>query len=207
MAMTLPLAESVSFWANWTLIGALAVGVLATLAIVVSANIKEEHWSAERDAAGERISANEAETERAKESAAKAEERAAKAELALAQYRAGRTLSAEQRATLVTALEAAPKGRVIVKPNFLDGEATTFANQISQAFGEAGFAGVGDAPLEIVSYNRAGLFLAYRSVNSPPPHLAPVLGAFQKAGVPIEPGQGNWVPDDNTVVIIVSGKP
>src|ERR1700726_3955452 len=39
--MSLPLAEFISFWSNWILIGALIVGVVATYGIVVSGNVKE----------------------------------------------------------------------------------------------------------------------------------------------------------------------
>src|SRR5947209_1995753 len=41
MGMSPELADSVNFWANWVLVGALIVGVLSTYAIVVSGNIKE----------------------------------------------------------------------------------------------------------------------------------------------------------------------
>jgi hypothetical protein len=81
MEMSLSWAEFVSFWANWILIGALVVGVLATLGIVVSANVKEAHWEQERRDSNERISTNAVETNRARESAAQANERAAEANL------------------------------------------------------------------------------------------------------------------------------
>lgn len=139
--------------------------------------------------------------------AAEANERAAKAELELEKYRAGRLISPEQHATMVATLATSPKGRVVVKPNFLNSEATRFANQISSAFNEAGFSGVGDAPLEIVSYNRPGLFLAVRDGSAPPPHTRPIINAFSAAGIPIEVGNGNWVPDTDTVVILVSERP
>jgi hypothetical protein len=42
MDMTLSWAEFVSYWANWTLVFALVLGLLATYAIVVSGNVKEE---------------------------------------------------------------------------------------------------------------------------------------------------------------------
>jgi hypothetical protein len=139
--------------------------------------------------------------------AAQANERAAQAELELAKYRSGRSITSEQHRVLVQWLNISPKGRVIVKPNFLNGEATLFANQISSAFNESGFSGVGDAPLEIVSSNRPGLFLAVRDVAIPPPQTEPILKAFFEAGISIESGYGDWVPDNNTVVILVSEKP
>lgn len=214
MSMPLPLAELVSSWANWALVGALVVGVLATYAIVVSGNVKEAAMKGELAASRERIIANETATARAtaeldiaKAAAAEANERAAKAELELAKYRAPRTLTPEQHRTLVELLTLAPKGRVIVKPNFVDMEATGFANQISQVFTEAGFTGVGDAPLEILSINRAGVILAVRDANAPPPHTLPILSAFKEAGISVESGPADWVPDVDTVVIMIGRKP
>lgn len=136
--------------------------------------------------------------------AAKATERAAKAELELEKYRSGRSLTPEQHRVLVQWLGVSPKGRVIVKPNFLDGEATRYANQLCAAFNDAGFSGVGDAPLQIVSSNRPGLFLAVRDGASPPPHTNSILKAFSEAGIPVESGYADWVPDGATVVILVS---
>ena len=139
--------------------------------------------------------------------AAEANERTAKAELELAKYRSGRSVTPEQHLILVQWLKMSPKRRVIVKPNFLNSEATRFATQISSAFNESGFSGVGDAPLQVISYNRAGLFLAVLDIEMPPPHTEPILKAFLEAGISIESGHGDWVPDRDTVVILVSEKP
>jgi hypothetical protein len=139
--------------------------------------------------------------------AAEANERAAKAELELAKYRAGRSITAEQHRMLVQWLTMSPKGRVVVKPNFLNSEATRLANQISSAFNESGFSEVGDAPLKIVSSNRPGLFLVVLDAQVPPSDTEPILRAFSEAGIPIESGHGDWVPDRNTVVILVGDRP
>jgi hypothetical protein len=143
----------------------------------------------------------------ANRAAAEANERAAKAELELAKYRAGRSITSAQHEILVEWLKKSPKGRVVVKPNFLAGEPTRFANQISGAFNEAGFSNVGDAPLDIVSSNRPGLFLAVRDANKAPPDTDPILKAFFEAGIRIESGHADWVPDDGTVVILVGEQP
>ena len=50
--MSLAWAEWLSFWSNWTLIGALVVGVLATYGIVASANVKETALKLELAEAG-----------------------------------------------------------------------------------------------------------------------------------------------------------
>jgi hypothetical protein len=47
MGMSPEVAEEVFRWANWILIGALVVGVLATYAIVVSGNVKEANLKRE----------------------------------------------------------------------------------------------------------------------------------------------------------------
>jgi hypothetical protein len=139
--------------------------------------------------------------------AAEANERAAKAELELAKYRSGRSITPEQHRILVERLKISAKGRVIVKPNFLNSEATRFANQISQVLIEAGFEGVGDVPLSIVSSNRPGLFLAVRDGSRAPLHTESILKAFAEAGISVESGYGDWVPDASTVVILVSEQP
>jgi len=52
MGISLPWAEFISFWANWILVGALVVGVIATYGIVVSGNVKEAALKGELAAAG-----------------------------------------------------------------------------------------------------------------------------------------------------------
>lgn len=71
--MTLSWAEFVSYWSNWILVGALITGVLATIGIVVSSNVKETFWEHERETAKERLSLNEIEVARANESAINAQ--------------------------------------------------------------------------------------------------------------------------------------
>lgn len=67
MDMPLSWAEFISFWANWVLLGALTMGLVATFCIVESANVKEAHWQRERLAANERIAELNNETERLRE--------------------------------------------------------------------------------------------------------------------------------------------
>jgi hypothetical protein len=206
-SITSPRADFLFDLSNWILIvGAFAVFV-GTIGSITMGTVKEYF-------ASERLSLNELATEHAKtdaeiarEGAAKANARAAEAQLALEKYRAGRSLTPEQHGILLEALKAAPKGRVIVKPNFADAEATSFANQITGIFVEAGFSGTGDAPLQIISINRTGIFLAVRDGNKPPPDTDAILRAFAAAEVPVEPGYADWVPDLDTVVIVVGTKP
>ena len=133
MEMSLPWAEYISNVSNWTLVGALIVGALATLGIVLSTNAKEYHWEDPKRQSAERISANEketlraiAESERAKEGAAIANKqaadanaRASEAQLALERYKAPRTLIAEHQEVVAAAI-APFKGqqyRVAIAPS------------------------------------------------------------------------------------------
>lgn len=106
MGMTLPVAESVFFWANWALVLALALGVVATYLIVVSGNTKEAfakieaHEAEVRDKeASERIAQLgkdaaqlSADAEASKAEIAKANARAAEAQLALERFKAPRRI-------------------------------------------------------------------------------------------------------------------
>jgi hypothetical protein len=108
--MSLPLAEFISFWSNWILIGALIVGVVATYGIVVSGNVKEsaantEIADAKRDTAAalERIAVLNKETARLSADAeasraaiADANARAIEAQAQLAQFKAPRTMTEVQ---------------------------------------------------------------------------------------------------------------
>jgi hypothetical protein len=120
---------------------------------------------------------------------------------------APRTLEPWQRQMLVDLLSPAPKGRVIIKPNFVDMEATVFANQITQALIEAGFQGVGDAPLNVLSFGQPGIQIAFKEPGNLPPHALSIIEAFRKAEIEAMSGGADWVPDANTVVIAVGRKP
>lgn len=139
----------------------------------------------------------------ANEKAAEATRQAAEAELALAQYRAGRSLTNEQRERLLDHLRLSPKGPVIIKPNFLSAEPTRYANQLSAVFNDAGFSDVGDKPLSVVSTNRPGIFFAIKDKSHIPPQATPIAKAFDAAKIPIIVQQEGYVPDTNTVVILI----
>jgi len=218
------MANHIADIANWFFIGSLVVGVVSTILIVWMAGIKEGHWERDRQESSERIEGLQSESEKARaaiaesdaktatanENAAKANERAAQLELALEKERAARlprALRREQRSALINFLTPALKGRVIVKPNFVDMEATQYANQITAALTEAGFTGVGDAPLDIISLDEPGVFIAVKNGTNPPPHAMPILSAFQAARIEMRNTTANWVPDENTVVIVVARKP
>jgi hypothetical protein len=105
LTVTEPLANVLFGWANVVLIFGAAAVLVGTIGAIAMGSAKEQF-------SNERISANEAETARAKEAAAGANARAFEAQLALASFRAPRTLSAEQQAA-ITAVAARHKGTPI----------------------------------------------------------------------------------------------
>lgn len=110
-------ADDIYTWANWILVGALVVGVLATYAIVVSGNI--------RDAALKR--------ELAAQSA-----RTAEAELALAKLKAPRLLNEEQMQSIATRMKEFAGQYVSVGAIPFTFEAASLADQIVRALIAAG---------------------------------------------------------------------
>lgn len=201
------LADRLFAISNLVLILGAAMVLAGTIGAIMLSSVREQFSDARLADNETKTAQATAESDIAKKDSAEANARALEAQLALEKYRAGRSLIPEQRATLLQALKAAPKGHVIIKPNFLDTEATVFANQLAQVFLEAGYKGVGDAPLNIVSINRSGLFLAIREADKPPPDTNPILRAFAEAKIPVGSGFADWVPDHDTIVIMVGIKP
>ena len=107
--VTEPLANTLFAWSNVVLIAGAAAVLIGTIGAIAMGSAKEQF-------ASERISANEAETSRAKadaetakEGAAQANARALEAQVALATIRAPRTLTVPQQAALM-AVAARHKG-------------------------------------------------------------------------------------------------
>ncbi len=89
--MSVELAEKVFQLGNWFLVGALVVGVIATVGIVVSSNVKEDHLRREIADANER--------------AAEADARAAEAKLELEKFRKPRLPTTGQLASITEKLK------------------------------------------------------------------------------------------------------
>lgn len=85
--MSLDWAEFISFWANWTLIGALLVGLLATYGIVVSGDVKETALKRELSEAGTAAVTAKADAAKANENAAALNVRAAQLRLQITRLR------------------------------------------------------------------------------------------------------------------------
>jgi hypothetical protein len=105
-------ASSIFDWANWFLLGALAIGVVSTGLVIWMGNIKEGYLRSDLSEA--RLDATHAvlqitilskEIADANERAATAEQRAAEATLALAQFKSARSLSPEQQQRIADKLK------------------------------------------------------------------------------------------------------
>lgn len=125
------LADTLFNWANVLLAAGAAAVLIGTIGAFAMGSAKEQF-------ANERISANEAETNRAKSDAAQANARALEAQLALAQFRAPRTLSTEQQAAITTAALQHPGVALDI---FLVGDSPDIrpiADAVARIVGESG---------------------------------------------------------------------
>ncbi|MGD0142954.1 MAG: hypothetical protein ABSC92_07335 [Rhizomicrobium sp.] len=138
---------------------------------------------------------------------AEANARALEAQLALERYRAGRSITPEQRQLMTQWLEHSPKGPVIIKPNFLSPEPTRYANALSEVFNQSGFSNVGDKPLSVVNTNLPGIFVVIRDRDHPPTQLVSIANALHAANISFSAHAEEYVPDVNTVVILVGEQP
>lgn len=116
-------ADSIYFWANWALVGALVVGLFATWAIILSGNARDRALRQELAAATK--------------SAAKANEHYAE----LLHEMGGRHLTTEQRDKLVSFLkshiEFFPDGKLSLG-NYTEPETYIYVGEIVAAFEAAG---------------------------------------------------------------------
>jgi len=103
--MSVEFADFVWTWANWTLLVALIVGVIATYGIIASGNVKERTFKQDIAESRRILATAEMEIAKANERIAEANERAAEANLALEKLKAPRTLSLAQREGLIEKLK------------------------------------------------------------------------------------------------------
>jgi hypothetical protein len=223
--LTAETLQGLSVIALWvaTVSGAIAVGAgfLSTIAAnrasgLTQADADSRIAGAElkgREALARAAEAN-AEAAQANERAARFEKDAeelrlqtAQARISLKEYREGRSLSGEQKKILGEVLSNEPKGPVIIKPNFLSAEPTRYANELSDVFNRAGYSGVGDKPLSVVSTNRPGLFVIIKDLAHRPAQLPAIARAFREAHIPFSAHAESYVPDVRTVVILVGERP
>ncbi|TWB20018.1 hypothetical protein FBZ99_101809 [Rhizobium sp. ERR 1071] len=138
--MSLSMAQLISTWSSWMLLASLVVGVISTFGINISSNVKEQF-------AAERIAANEAETARARESAAQSNERAAEAELKLEQLRKQVGPRHLDRVKFSEALNGQPSAPVEVLYITDDQEAFELSQEIRQSLEAVGWQILKHAPI------------------------------------------------------------
>ncbi len=225
-------ANTLSGWANVTLIAGAAFVLIGTVGAFWTSGIRERY-------AAERRSGNEAKTAQALADAAKAHavSESAKAESARANERTAefdvksqqaqielereriarlkleeklrpRNITQEGRQTLLTLLRTGPKGRVLVVPKVFDEEAEAYAAAISGVLRDAGYtieAWKGQRPL---SFGTSGGFMWVKDFSKPPPHAVGIQHAFKEIGITLG-GYANSeiVPDAEVVFIGVGVKP
>ena len=122
MGMSAEFAEKVFLWANWFLVGALAVGVIATYLVIASGKTKEAYLKWGIAEAGQR--------------AAEAEARAAEADHARIKLEARiapRRLDSASQETFVSSLQAFSGRFVRIESYALDAEGEILSTQIKEA--------------------------------------------------------------------------
>ena len=156
MAMSLAWAEFISFWANWVLVGALAVGLFTTYGIVVSGNVKETALKRELAEASVKVGIASEEAAKANKTAGEANERAAtlelkakETELALEKERvarlklelkvAPRLLTQAQQNELTQKLAGLEKQRVTIVASPSTSESEWFAQLLASPLADAGW--------------------------------------------------------------------
>ncbi len=186
-------ADDIFFWANWVLVGALVLGVLATYAIVVSGSIRDRELKKELKEKDDRISS-------ANERAKQLEKDAANARLEQERLKsvvAWRSLTKEQHDPLITSLKG-HKFSVWTSWVGKDPEATIFRNQIDATLKEAG--------LETKHFSGWEMAIGLQIRNLPGKDYDILMRAFQKANIPFESvSPNNFSPDE--LLIIVGTKP
>jgi hypothetical protein len=139
--------------------------------------------------------------------AAQQRERAARAEhdlLELQQRVRWRELTADQRKSLVDALRrSSVKGLVTLNCVLGDGEALSFAKQIHDILGEAGWPATA-VDQRVYQQNPIGIAIVVNDVAKAPPHAGPLQNAFVTVGVPLV---ANPSFPEGSVTIVVGNKP
>ena len=210
MGISAELAEKVFSWANWFLVGALVVGMLATFAIIVSGNIKEGYLK--RGIAEASARASEADA-RAAEANRKAEEERLE-RLTLEAKIAPRRLSADQRRAIAAALKSFSGRKVMVKSYAQDVEAAILGKQIIESLKFANI-DVSDNTLSVGSLG--SIALAVHVTGNDETLVATLLNTLSSIGellvtpepTPAASGMSLGGPDESAMaaIIFVGAKP
>jgi len=118
-----------------------------------------------------------------------------------------RTITSEQRASLIKCLDDCPKGKVFIMASVLDFEATDYAAQIESVLTNSGFEVTrptgfrGDSVLAVSS---VGMHLIVKDRMKAPAHAGPVQRCFIGIGIPlmgVAPDDPNF--ESNRVEIVI----
>lgn len=208
-----PSLESASWWfdrASLLLIGSLIAGAIATVIIVWTGTVKEEHWDIMRSRSNERIAEAKLGAAKADENAAianaaaaTANERAALLEVEAAKLRgaaAWRRLTVEQHEKLKESLDGQS---FEVWTSFVgaDPESTVFRNDIDKALSAGG--------LKTKFFSGWSVAVGLQITDTPGPQRDALIRAFTAASlpfkvVPVLQSNGNF---GKELTIIVGTKP
>jgi len=175
MVMSAEFAERIFSWANWFLLGALVVGLIATYTIVVSGNIKEAYLKREIAEAGQRAAEADA---RAAEADRKTEEERLE-RLKLEAKIAPRRLNADQQHAITAALKPFSGRKVMVKSYAQDVEAAILGKQIIESLKFANIE-VSDNTLSVSSFR--SIALAVHVTGNDETLVATLLDALSSVG-------------------------
>jgi hypothetical protein len=180
------------------------------------ANLEINAATANKDLAGLQKSASDAKTAQQKVEIdlAKQQEKAAIAERSLLELQERikpRTISADQRATLIRLLTPIPKlgseGKIVVRSVAGDGEADFFAGQIVGVLKASGFTTEDQVQSVYGGGNPIGSFISVHNIRAAPAYVVSIQRAFQYVGIIMGAFEKpDEVPEGN-VVITVGNKP
>jgi hypothetical protein len=175
-------ADDVYFWAKWGLAGSLILGVVLTIAVIVSGNIKEATLKRE-------LATAQLETQKVK---------------ALVSWR---EITDENRTKFKAFVANAPKGHIEVGSLASDAEGANFARQISDMLKDAGYA-VTDNFGSLMPFGQppVGVSIELKSTENEPTWAAPLQNAFTAIGIDAG-GRLNEALEESTVLVFVGCKP
>lgn len=219
---SLSAANQIANLANVALVLSLVVGVVATITIVWMGGVKERYWDKDRQESSERVASLVTQGDQLRKDTAEANARAAEAQLALEKFRAGRTLTPEQRAKITEEMRPFA-GTPVVFGVFQDPEPIALLDQLSDALTLAGWSeqewkSGGDIVMtrgaghSIAGYTLvSGLYV--QADNSHADDFGPIVAKLAKlltdAGIPAKPEVGHMAPNTNNdaIKILIGQKP
>jgi hypothetical protein len=135
--------------------------------------LQAPHWNALADAAAAKERTVQLERELENERAQR---------LALEEKQKPRSLNAEQRAALLTCLNASEKGAVYIRHGYFDTEGKLYAKQIGDLFREAGF-DIKEFKTGNLGWSELGIFMIVRDLATAPAYAVSIQRCFMANGI------------------------